>query len=100
MKKMMKLALAAALGLTIAACAEEKPAEEPPKEEAPAKVEIPPYEPTGDMAEMKKAGAEGVTADNAGDQAKALEEELNKEIQALEAPAAAEGAGAEAAPAQ
>lgn len=91
MNTMMKLALAAAVGLTLAACAEEKPPEEPvetPKEEA--KVEVPAYEPTGEHAELKKAGAEGVTVDNAADQAKALEDELNKEIATLEAPPAAE----------
>lgn len=96
MNQMMKLALAAAVGLSLAGCAEEKPAEEPkteePKEEA--KVEVPPYAPTGEHAELKKAGAEGVTVENAADQAKALEEELNKEIQTLEAPAPAGGEAA------
>lgn len=95
MNTMMKLALAATVGLSLAGCAEEKPAEEPvetPKEEA--KVEVPAYEPTGEHADLKKAGAEGVTVDNAADQAKALEEELQKEIATLEAPPAGEAAPA------
>lgn len=90
MNTMTKLALAALLGLSVAGCAEEKPAEEPVKTEEPApeaKVEIPAYEPTGDHADIKKASAADITADNAADKAKALEEELQKEIQAAEAPA-------------
>lgn len=94
MNKLMKFALAAAVGLSLAGCAEEKPAEEPkqeePKQEEP-KVEVPEYAPTGEHAELKKAGAAGVTVDNAADQAKALEEELNKEIQTLEAAGEATG---------
>lgn len=89
MNQMLKFALAAAVGLSLAGCSEDPPAQETPKQEAPAeepkKVEIPPYEPTGEHAELKREGAAGVTADNAADQARALEEELNKEIQALEA---------------
>lgn len=97
MNTMSKLALAGAFGLTLAACAEEKPAEPPPPPPPaePAKPEIPAYEPTGDMADLKKAAAEGITGDNAEAQAKALEDELNADVKALEAPA--EGAAAPAA---
>lgn len=93
MNQMIKFALAAVVGLSLAGCAEDPPAEPEKQEEPaaptaaaePAKAEIPAYEPTGDHAEIKKASASAITADNAADQAKALEEELNKEIQALEA---------------
>lgn len=90
MNQMMKFALAAAVGLSLAGCTEDPPAEPEQKEEPaaaaePAKPEIPAYEPTGEHAEIKKAAAASITADNASDQAKALEEELNKEIQTLEA---------------
>lgn len=50
------------------------------KKEEAAKVEVPAYAPEGDDAEMKKAGAEGITADNAMEKAKELEKELDEAL--------------------
>ncbi len=45
-----------------------------------AKIEIPEYAPEGDDAELKKEGADGITADNAMDKAKELEKELDEAL--------------------
>lgn len=77
-----------ALALT-AGCPEEKPEEPKPEEpEEPKKPEIPEYNPTGDHADLKKASAADITADNAVDMAKALDKELDA---AIEKQKAAEG---------
>jgi hypothetical protein len=88
-RAVLAAAFASALGLT-AGCPEEKPEVKDagaPKKEEPKKPEIPEYAPTGDMADVKKAAAAGITADNAMDKAKALDGSLDEAIKKLEAPA-------------
>ena len=58
--------------------AKEGEAKEGEAKEGEAKVEIPEYAPEGDDAELKKAGAEGITGDNAMEKAKELEKMLDE----------------------
>jgi hypothetical protein len=89
MKKITSMALAAVFATGLLGCTEDAPAPEPTPEPIaepakPAAAEVPAYEPTGDHAAVKKAAAEGITADNAPSTATELEAELQRQIAALE----------------
>jgi len=91
MKKL--LSLTAGLLVTASlftACPEDAP---PAPVEEPAKVEpkvvIPPYAPTGEMADVKKTAAMGITKDNAEAKAIEIEATLDGMIKGLEEAKAA-----------
>lgn len=79
MKRTLFVSALALAGLLAAGCSEEEQAEAqaPADAGAPKKAEIPPYEPTGDHADVMKEAAKDITADNALAQAKALEAKLD-----------------------
>ena len=78
-KSLFVLSLAVAGILSAAGCPEEEEAEAT-VEAAPTKAEIPPYAPTGEHAEVMKAAAQGITADNAVEKAKGLEAQLDEAL--------------------
>ena len=89
MKNITRALLATLAVTAIAACSEPPPPPPPPpppvvEPPPPPKPVIPAYEPTGDMADIKKAAAAGIDENNAAAKADALATELDGAIKTLE----------------
>jgi hypothetical protein len=90
MKNITRALLATLAVTAIAACSEPPPPPPPPPPPVaeppppPPKPVIPAYEPTGDLADIKKAAAAGIDENNAAAKADALATELDGAIKALE----------------
>lgn len=91
MKKVLSLSAGLLFATSIFTACPEDPPPPPPKEvkKVEPKVMIPPYAPTGEMAEVKKTAAMGLNKDNAEAKAIEIEATLDGMIKALEAAKAA-----------
>ena len=93
MKKVLTLSAGLLVAASMFACPEDPPPA-PPVE--PVKVEpkivVPPYMPTGEMADVKKTAAMGITVDNAEAKAIEIEATLDGMIKGLEAAKAVKDA--------
>ena len=93
MKKLTALSAGLLMTAGLLGCPEDPPPPEPEKEEPaePEEVIVPPYNPTGDHADLKKEAAAGITKENAEAKANELESELDKAIAKLEESKGDEG---------
>jgi hypothetical protein len=84
MKKLTLLGSALMMTAGLMGCPEDPPPPPPEPEEKPEEVIIPPYNPTGDHADLKKEAAAGINKDNAEAKATEIEGALDSAIADLE----------------